>query len=130
MEAAEINVLIVDDAALIRERLGAMLGRLGGVGSVRQAASVQEGIEFTREHRPDLVLLDMSMPGGSGIDVLRAIKDIEPPITVVVITNYPYEEYCKRCQELGADYFFDKTSEFHKVLDVARSVIERAGGAG
>ena len=118
-----IDVLIVDDAALIRHRFVTILRRIRGVATIREAASVAEGIQRTEERPPDLLLLDISMPGGSGLDVLQAVKRLERPPVVAVLTNYPYDEYRLRCTELGADHFFDKTSEFHKVAELVRVMI-------
>ena len=130
MAVAGLDVLIVDDATLIRERLVSMLKRMRGVAKIREAANVSEGIERSEERRPDLMLLDMSMPGGSGIDVLRVVKKQEPPPVVAVLTNYPYDEYQHRCEELGADFVFDKTSEFHKVLEVVKELVARRSSGG
>lgn len=118
-------MLIVDDATLIRERLISMLKRVRGIANIREAADVTEGIERSEESCPDLMLLDISMPGGSGIDVLRVVKKRDPAPVVAVLTNYPYDEYQQRCEELGADYVFDKTSEFHKVLEVVKDLVGR-----
>lgn len=128
-DASGIDVLIVDDAALIRHRFAAMLQRIRGVATIREAASVEEGIARAEERAPDLLLLDISMPGGSGLDVLPVVKKLDRPPVVAVLTNYPYDEYRLRCAELGADYFFDKTSEFHKVAELVRVMVRSDPGA-
>ena len=62
-----------------------------------------------------MVILDIRLPGLSGIDVLKDIRDKKLPIRVIMLTNYPYPQYRKKCEELGADYFFDKVTEIEEI---------------
>lgn len=68
--------------------------------------------------KTDVVILDIRMPGRNGLDVLRDIKEGSPESKVIILTNYPYPQYRRRCMEEGADFFFDKSSEFEKVTEV------------
>jgi two-component system chemotaxis response regulator CheY len=116
-----ITVFIVDDSLIIRERLVEMLDEVGGAELVGQAATVVEAIQGIWELKPDVVVLDYRMPpeGSSGLDVLQAVKqDTTAAPLVIVLTQYPYPAYREKCLELGADYFFDKASEFDKVPEV------------
>ena len=70
-----------------------------------------------------MVILDIRMPNGSGIDVLREIKKNEHAPIVIMITNYPYPQYQKKCEAAGADYFFDKATEIGKVTEVLEQLI-------
>ncbi len=119
-----MKVFIADDSEMVRERLKAMLSELTEIEIIGQA---QDGIEATnsiRKLKPDVVILDIRMPGGSGIQVLQNIKkDKQAPI-VIILTNYPYPQYRKKCMEVGADFFFDKSTEFEKIPEVLKSFIE------
>jgi DNA-binding NarL/FixJ family response regulator len=64
------------------------------------------------------------MNGGRGIEVLKYIKKIEPVTLVIILTNYPYPQYLKKCMDLGADFFFDKSTEFEKVTEVCEQLIQ------
>ena len=110
-----LKIVIIDDSRIIRERLSGMLTEIGTVEVVGTAESAASGIEMIRTIKPDFVILDIRMPGGSGIQALAEIKQLQPALKVAVLTNYPYPAYSKRCYELGADYFFDKSSEFEMV---------------
>jgi DNA-binding response OmpR family regulator len=68
------------------------------------------------------VILDIRMPGGSGMDVLQAIKREKQAPMVIMLTNYPYPQYRKKCLGLGADYFFDKSTEFEKVTELFKQL--------
>ena len=106
-----LGVFIADDSSVIRERLIELLTGIENVVVVGEAADVssaQDGIATTR---PDVAIVDIRMPGGSGIDVLRRVKSVrrDHP-SVIMYTNYGLPQYRKACTEAGADFFFDKGS--------------------
>jgi DNA-binding NarL/FixJ family response regulator len=119
-----VRVLIVDDSLLLRERLCCRLGSIEGIEIAGKASDVPGGIEAFRKVEPDVVVLDLLMPGGSGIDVLEAIKRERPSTIVVILTNHPLPQLMKKSREAGAEYFFDKTQEFGKVAQVLREVVK------
>ena len=112
------DVFIVDDSAVVRDRLAQMISELPGITVVGHADIAFEAIQEIRRLRPDCVVLDISMPGGSGMYVLETVKREHPGLTVIMLTNFAHDPYRQKCLQLGADYFFDKTSEFEKVLDI------------
>ena len=112
------RVLIVDDSEVIRQRLRSLISDTENVELAGEAEDTQSAIDLWQSTNPDIVILDLRMPGGGGINVLREIKKQSPETMVVILTNYPYIAYRKRCIELGADYFFDKSLEFGKVKDI------------
>jgi DNA-binding NarL/FixJ family response regulator len=107
--------LIAEDSLPIRERLVTMLDELQGIGVVGQAGTVPETISAIRELRPDVVLLDIRMPGGSGLDVLRSLKQGQAAPLVIILTNYAYPPYRRIFLQAGADFFFDKSADFDKI---------------
>jgi len=111
----QIKVFITDDSLIVRERLTTMLVELAGVEVVGQAEDVATAISAIGRLRPDVVILDIRMPGGSGIDVLRQIKQTRPELMVIILTNYPYPGYRQRCLQAGADFFLDKSAEFDQI---------------
>lgn len=116
------RILIVDDSRIVRERLLAMISELPGVEVIGEADIAFEAISAIRRLKPDLVVLDISMPGGSGIYVLETIKRELPTPVVVMLTNFYNDAYRQKCLQLGVDHFFDKSTEFEKVLDVIRGL--------
>lgn len=118
-----VKVVIVDDSAAIRRRLSGMLGELSGVEVVAEAANAREGMELIRTCHPDVVVLDIRMPGGSGLGLLEDLKRSGVSVTTVVLTNYPYPTYRERCAELGANYFFDKSKEFDNLRQVVTDLV-------
>lgn len=123
MSSNKLTVLIIDDSEIIRERVSEMVSEVDGIEEVLNTGSAIEGLELAQLVKPDLVILDIKMPDVSGLDILADIKKIETPPVVIILTNYPYSTYRRRCMEMNADYFFDKSSEFSRVIDVAVDLV-------
>lgn len=112
------TVLIVDDSALFRERIAEMLAPVDGLEIVGWAENAREAIRTFASRLPNLVILDIQMPGDSGLEVLRSIKHLWPETTVVVLTNHDEPQYRRRCQELRADYFLSKWAGASQLLEI------------
>ncbi len=123
-----MKVLIVDDSTIIRERLRAILSKITEMQNINYAEDVPEAISSVQKLDPDVVILDIRMPGGSGMDVLREIKKNDQTPLVIVLTNYPYPQYRRKYIDAGADFFFDKSTEFDKVTVVLRRLSENRSG--
>lgn len=108
-------MLIADDSTAIVERLREMLLEIPGVHCVGQAGDVAEAIRRVHEKNPDALILDLQMPGGSGLDVLRAIRPGHPALRVLVCTNYSTPQHREECIAAGSDSFVDKSTEFEKI---------------
>ena len=112
------RVLIVDDSKVVRERLISLLSEYPKIRIVGQAGNGKEAIDAVNDQKPDTVILDIRLPGKSGIQLLKEIKVAHPDITVIMLTNYDFEQYRRQCTDFGADHFFNKTLEFEKVVNV------------
>ncbi len=117
-----MNLVISDDSPVVRVRLSHLIGELKNVNIVGEAEDVKKSIEIIEELKPDIVILDISMPGGSGLDVLKNIREKFLRTKVIILTNYSFPQYRKICMDSGADYFFDKSNEFDKVVDVLKGL--------
>lgn len=113
-----VEVLIVEDSTPVRERLVDMVTSLPGAVCVAAAEDGFQAQEMFRRQRPDAVLLDIHLPGIGGLDLLQQFKDEHPACTVVVLTTFAFDGLRQRCAALGADHFFDKTSEFEQAVGV------------
>ena len=111
----KLKVFIADDSHIVREHLVTLLNELAGIEIVGQAENVDQAIGAIRKIQPDVVILDIRMPGGSGIDVLQKIKQDEVAPIVIILTNYPYPAYRQKCLQMGADFFLDKSTEFDQI---------------
>jgi DNA-binding NarL/FixJ family response regulator len=116
--AHPVKVLIVDDALIFRERLVALMADLRNVAIVGQAGDGFQAQALFRQHRPDAVILDIQLPGVSGMDLLVQFKREHPACVVIMLTTYAFKEFRDRCTALGADHFFDKSAEFERAIEV------------
>ncbi|MHB1193633.1 MAG: response regulator transcription factor [Longimicrobiales bacterium] len=117
-----MRVMVVDDSTAVRQRLAAGFRKASGVEAVAEVSSGEAAMAQLDGFRPDLVMLDLMLPGMSGIEVLAALKERRPSVKVAVLTNYPNLAFRKRCLELGATHFFGKTTELGRILEL---VIEK-----
>jgi DNA-binding NarL/FixJ family response regulator len=123
----KIKVFIADDSLIVREHLVTMLDELAGIEIVGQAENVAEAISDIRILQPDVVILDIRMPGGNGIDVLQHVKQDEVSPMVIILTNYPYPAYRQKCLQAGADFFLDKSTEFDQIPELFERFKQGAG---
>ena len=118
-----MRLFIVDDSSLICERIRAVVSDIKGFEIVGEAAEQSEAIQSINKTNPDVVILDIRLPKGNGIEVLRELKNKDHAPVVIMLTNYPYPQYRTKCNAIGADYFFDKSTEFGRIKEVLRQLI-------
>jgi len=117
MEAEKLKVLIVEDSEVVTKRLRSLLKEMPEVSIVGEAMNGIEALAIHNVMHPDVVLLDIKLPGMNGVEILKEIKQLNSNTKVMMLTNYSDLHHRKRCKEAGADYFFDKSIEFEKVPD-------------
>jgi DNA-binding NarL/FixJ family response regulator len=118
-----ISLLIVDDSDLVRASLRALLGSVAGISSIRVASTLGEAINSVWRDPPTLVILDLNLPDGMGMDIIQQIKQISPALWLAVLTIHAFPFYRRHCLALGADWFFDKASETDALLEVVRQLV-------
>ena len=112
-----MKLLIIDDFNEVRNSLKKLLSPIKGIEIAGEANNAVEAIVQTKKLKPDIVILDISMPDGNGFEVLKEIKKIRSSTKVILLTNFATELFRKKGFESGADYFFDKSTEFEKVFE-------------
>ena len=120
-----MKVLIVDKSTEVRERLFDVLSELEGVDGVAQAGDSLEALAQMRTAAPDAVVLDIDTDGLEWMDMLRQVKDSSSSPRLIIFTNSTHPHVRDKCMDLGADYFFDKSVELDRVLDVVESLTWR-----
>ena len=115
-----MKIFIVDDSELVVEKVRDLLSNIEGLEFIGQAANANDAVEAIERLKPDVVILDIRLIGGNGMNVLERIKKEHAPPVVIMLTNYPYPQYREKCRELGAEYFFDKVTEIESFVKVLR----------
>jgi DNA-binding NarL/FixJ family response regulator len=111
------QVLIIDDSLQIRERIAALLAESPQIRIAGEVGNSRDALEAVQRLRPDTVLLDIRLPGQSGISLLRTFKARYPEMAVIMLTNLDDTRYRQQCRKLGADHFLSKTMEFERIVD-------------
>jgi len=122
----KMRVFITDDSKLVVERLHDLLKDVSGVEVVGEAGDPLEAVLSIGQTKPDAVILDLQMPGGSGLDMLQAIRQRQPGVQVLICTNFPYPQYRDECIAAGANYFLDKSADFEKIPAIFRELMKGA----
>jgi two-component system invasion response regulator UvrY len=119
-----IRVLIADDHAIYREGLKKIL-ESGGFAVAAEAATGEEALQRAQETHPDVVILDVSMPGRGGIETIHEVKRCDPRIRVLVLTMHAEDNFAVRCLREGADGYLTKDAGPEQVLAALHKI---AGG--
>jgi DNA-binding NarL/FixJ family response regulator len=114
------KVLLVDDHALIRDGLRRAFERDGGFEVVGEAGSVAEAVERHAELEPDVVVMDVRLPDGSGLDATKKIRETNPDVGIVVLTMYAGDQQMFDALESGASAFVAKSAPAEDVVSAAR----------
>lgn len=120
------SIYLVEDSALVRERLIEMIESVPGARVVGLASRADEAVRGILAARPDLVVLDLNLAQGTGIDVLRELRLEAPRIDVYMLSGYATQPYRQLAKRLGARDFFDKSTEFARVKDIVAARAARA----
>ena len=120
VDVAKLRVIIVEDSAIIRARLAESLSEIPNVEIVGQVETEADALALLKQARWDAAVLDLQLKQGTGLGVLKSLAHGTRPANtkIIVFTNYAFPQYRDRSLSLGADYFFDKAREFHRVREV------------
>jgi two-component system, NarL family, response regulator DevR len=121
-----VKLFIADDNKAFRKRLASVLAGIEGIEIAGQAGEVSEAIKSIDRTAPDVIILDIHMPGGSGLDILKTVKSALHPPLVMMLTVGPGTEYREKCLAMGADYFFEKSSDLKKIMMILAKMVKRA----
>jgi DNA-binding NarL/FixJ family response regulator len=115
-----LKVLLVDDSDLVRERLLVLLGEIPGVGLLAQARDYDQASRLIPQVIPDVIILDIHLPGKNGLVLLKKIKQSAFSPTVIILTSCSASQYRAHCLHAGADYFFEKSNQVEHVAETIR----------
>lgn len=123
-----MNVFIVEDAPQTRKKLTDLLGGESGLEVVGQAGSVREALLGIEATSPEAVILDISLPDGSGVEILKFIRRRGWELCVIVLTGNPYDALRAKCQALGAALVLDKLDGLDQAREALLARLPSLGG--
>jgi DNA-binding NarL/FixJ family response regulator len=122
MRNKNISILIVDDNPGFVKRMKVLLDELDYVDSIHSAGDYDEAVRQLDRNKQDTVLLDINLPGKSGISLLKKIKEGGAACHVIMLSNHSEGYYKEQCKKLGAMHFLDKTTEFDLVPSILTNI--------
>ncbi len=115
-------ILIVDDNMNFVDRMISLLQETDSPRQIYAANNYDEARRLFAEVNPDIVLLDINLPGKNGLEILKMIRSENTFSTVLMLTNHADTYYRQQCMELGANYFLDKSEDFGLVPDIVNQL--------
>ena len=120
-----MTILIVDDSEVFRSRLVEMLSIERNSKDVFEANNIREAKKIMLDTLPDILITDIRMPGGTGLDLIKEIRKENPVTLIMVITNYPESQYKVEAFKTGANYFFDKSNEMENLVETINQLNQK-----
>jgi len=126
MKYPSLHVLLVDDMKIILQKMKMFLSIVPQVRQVDTANNAQEAFSFLQSSEPELVVLDVNMPGINGIEILKRIRNSKRPQPVVVmLTNETANHFKETCLQSGADFYLDKSRDFLQIPTIIGELIAK-----
>lgn len=119
----KINVLLVEDSSIVAGRIRNMLNEMYKISVIAQARNLKEALIILDSIIPEIVLIGLHLSGKSGIEFLKEIKQKYFNTLIIILSNHSESYYRKLCIESGADFIFDKSTEFEKVPETIASML-------
>ena len=117
-----VTTLVVEDSLAVRRRLCELLTAEGCAEIVAEVGTAREGLLAFERFRPQAVVLDISLPDGTGLDLLRHIKQVAPFCFAIVMTQFHEPVFADVARTLGADCFFHKSTEFERIIETLQAL--------
>lgn len=120
----KLVVLIVDDNLNYVDRMIGLLEETHNIGYINVASNYDEARRLLVADNPDVVLLDINLPGKNGIELLKLIRQHSVKCEVIMVTNHADDYYRQQCHELGAKHFLDKSNDFGLVPGIIEQFLQ------
>ncbi len=113
-----LKVYLADDSVVIRGKLREALEEIDSIEVIGESGNAVQAIADMRRLDPHAAIIDIRMPDGGGLPVLQDLKSRHPERVAIVLTSFPYPQYRQTFLAAGADYFFDKSQDIQKMIDL------------
>lgn len=126
MLSREFSVILIDESEVIGSRLNSMIAGLSGYKLTAHAYTISEGYLLCKQYQPDLVLLDSWLPDGTGMSMLKELKQNFPSQKVIILSNSGNQYYKEKCLQLGADWVMDKSTELPELAEIFSNLTHKS----
>lgn len=121
-KSAKIRTMLVDDHAMFREGLKQVLSTTSDLIVVEEASNSEEAVDKVRRANPDVVVLDIALPGRDGIEVLKQLKQLNPSLHFLILSMYPEDQYAFRAIKAGASGYLTKNKASRELIEAIRRI--------
>lgn len=112
------TIFIAEDSQNVRENLKKIIGLIDGLKIVGESETLQDSLNKVGNLKPDICIIDIGLPDGNGMDILKYLTQINKQTKTIIFTNYTSTPYRLKCNKLGADHFLDKNSDFDSLSNI------------
>ena len=123
MIQSQMKILVADDHEVVREGLKQIVGKVNPFAELNEASTGIEALEMIGKERYDLVIMDISMPGKTGLDILQLLKDRNEKVPVLILSVHAEEQYAIRALKLGASGYLSKDSVYKELATAISSIL-------
>jgi DNA-binding NarL/FixJ family response regulator len=120
-----LKVFIADDSVVVRGKLKEALEEQGSIQVVGESGDAKQAITEIRRLDPHVVIIDIRMPGGGGLPVLKDLKTRNPDRIAIILTSFPFPQHRETYLATGADYFFDKTKDIPRMIETLEGLASK-----
>ena len=122
MKAASISILIVDDHPIVRDGYRRLLASTPAIGRIDEAPDGETALASYRTQRPDVVIMDLTMPGMGGVEAIRQLRELDPEVRILVFSMHDSDTLIDRCIELGVQGYLIKSSGQDQLLNAVHQI--------
>jgi DNA-binding NarL/FixJ family response regulator len=119
----KVRILLIDDHPLIRESLTNLINQQSNMHVCGEAEGAQRGMEVVAASKPDVIIMDLSLNDGSGLDLLRAMNSTHPEVRIIVLSMHDEKLYAERCLRSGARGYVMKSESTKRIVTAIRDVL-------
>jgi len=124
-----LRVYVADDSLVVRGRLKEALEEMGKIKVIGESGDALQAITEIHKLDPQVVIIDIRMPGGGGLPVLQDLKARSPERIAIILTSFPFPQYRETYLAAGADYFFDKTRDIPQMTGTLLELASKNGSS-
>ena len=118
------DIFVIENSPIFSSWIESEIKKIDALNLIGFAKDIRTGLNIILKSNPKIVILDLFLDDGSGLKILRTIKENKLPIKVIVFTNFNF--YKSECLTLGSDYFFDKSNDFEELIRTVKILSEEA----